>query len=88
MRIPESGQDGDAGRPLYVFTRRTEDGAIPLGDGTTIIYANALLEADGTAALAAIAAREENSLVLLTCENESAAGGYLNRRAVFAKPME
>ena len=39
-----AGDPFGAGRPLYVFTRRTEDGAIPLGDGTTIIYANALLE--------------------------------------------
>ena len=50
-RLPEvfsifivAGDPFGAGRPLYVFTRRTEDGAISLGDGTTIIYANALLE--------------------------------------------
>ena len=30
-------------RPLYVFTRRTEDG-VPLGDGTTIIYVNVLYQ--------------------------------------------
>ena len=27
----------------------------------------------------------EDALVLLTCENESASGGYLNRRVVFAR---
>ena len=30
-------------RPIYVFTRRTEDG-VPLGDGTTIIYVNVLYQ--------------------------------------------
>ena len=30
-------------RPLYVFTRRTEDG-IPLGDGTAIVYVNVLYQ--------------------------------------------
>ena len=37
--------------------------------------------------LAAIAGQEVNSLVLITCENESAEGGYLHRRAVFARPL-
>ena len=27
---------------------------------------------------------EENGLVLVTCENESPEGGYLNRRVIFA----
>ena len=37
--------------------------------------------------MAAIAEKEENTLVLITCENESARGGYLNRRVIFAKPV-
>jgi hypothetical protein len=37
--------------------------------------------------MASIAESEENTLVLITCENESADGGYLNRRVVFAKPV-
>ena len=40
---------------------------------------------DDMETLAAIAGQEENVLVLVTCENESAAGGYLDRRVVFAK---
>lgn len=32
----------------------------------------------------AVAAAGENTLVLVTCENESSEGGYLNRRVVFA----
>lgn len=50
------------------------------------VYANELLEPDDMQKLAAIAGQEENALVLVTCENEAAEGGYLNRRAVFAKP--
>ena len=50
------------------------------------VYANVLLEPDDIQKLAEIAGQEENSLVLVTCENESVEGGYLNRRVVFAKP--
>ena len=51
------------------------------------VYANELLAPDDMETLAAIAGQEENVLVLVTCENESADGGYLNRRAVFVKPV-
>lgn len=37
------------------------------------------------AALAAIAGLEENPLVLVTCENETLDGVYLNRRVIFAR---
>ena len=40
-----------------------------------------------TAFLLNTAGRAENTLVLLTCENESAEGGYLSRRVVFAEPV-
>ena len=50
------------------------------------VYANELLDADDTETLSAAALREKDTLVLITCENESAEGGYLNRRVVFAKP--
>ena len=36
-----AGDPFGAGKPIYVFTRRTEDG-LPLGDGTTIVYVNVL----------------------------------------------
>lgn len=29
----------------------------------------------------------ENTLVLVTCEDESVDGGYLNRRVIFADPI-
>ena len=51
------------------------------------VFANELLAPDDMEKIAAIAGNEENTLVLITCENESADGGYLNRRAVFAKPV-
>ena len=51
------------------------------------VYANELLLPDDMERLAAIAGQEEDALVLVTCENESIDGGYLNRRGVFAKPV-
>ena len=41
----------------------------------------------GFSAIASAAEDEPGSLILLTCENESVEGGYLNRRVVFAKPQ-
>ena len=51
------------------------------------VYANELLLPDDMERLAAIVGQEEDALVLVTCENESIDGGYLNRRVVFAKPV-
>lgn len=51
------------------------------------VYANELLEPNDMEKLASIAEQESNTLVLVTCENESVEGGYLNRRVVFAKPL-
>lgn len=50
------------------------------------VYANLLLDPDDLETMAALAGQEENALALVTCENESEAGTYLNRRVVFAKP--
>ncbi|MBQ6482245.1 MAG: class F sortase [Anaerolineaceae bacterium] len=52
------------------------------------VYANTLVEPDGFDEIGAIAREEPGSLILVTCENESVKGGYLNRRVVFARPME
>ena len=57
------------------------------GIRTFRVFANELLAPDDMEKMASIAEREENTLVLVTCENESADGGYLNRRAVFVKPV-
>ncbi len=58
-------------------------------DGLQIysVYANELLEPDDMQKMASIAQSEENSIILVTCENEMVEGGYMNRRAVFAKPQ-
>ena len=50
------------------------------------VFANELLAPDDMKTVASIASREADTLILITCENESAEGGYLNRRVVFAKP--
>jgi sortase (surface protein transpeptidase) len=52
------------------------------------VFANELLASDDMKRVNAVAGREANTLVLITCENESAEGGYLNRRVIFAKPAE
>lgn len=51
------------------------------------VYANELVGPYGFSAIASAAENEPGSLILLTCENESVEGGYLNRRVVFAKPQ-
>ena len=50
------------------------------------VFDNTLLAPGDMKAITEIAGREENSLILITCENESTEGGYLNRRVIFAKP--
>ena len=47
------------------------------------VYQSAKVPADGFAKIAGDV--KENALVLITCEDESADGGYLNRRVVLAE---
>jgi len=51
------------------------------------VFANELYGPDDFALVQQKAQENEKTLVLITCENESADGGYLNRRVVFAKPI-
>ena len=51
------------------------------------VYANELIMPDDFETLRRVAEQEPDSLVLITCENESVTGQYLNRRVVFAKPV-
>ncbi len=51
------------------------------------VYANELVEPDDMQKIESIAKSEKGSLILVTCENEALDGGYMNRRAVFAKPL-
>ena len=52
------------------------------------VYANELILPNDFDTLKLIAEKEADSLILVTCENESMEGKYLNRRAVFAKPAD
>ncbi len=61
----------------------TDDGGLKLYS----VYANELVEPDDFDKVASIAQQEENTLILVTCENESIEGGYLNRRVVFARQV-
>ena len=47
------------------------------------VYQNAKIPADGFAGIAG--GIKDNALVLITCEDESAGGGYLNRRVILAE---
>ena len=51
------------------------------------VYANKLMGPNDMGQVIALAEQVDNSLVLVTCENESVDGGYQNRRVVFAKPF-
>ncbi|HOP01891.1 MAG TPA: sortase [Flexilinea sp.] len=52
------------------------------------VYANELFGPDDFNLVRQKAEEFENTLVLITCENEAEDGGYLNRRIVFAKRSE
>ena len=51
------------------------------------VYANELIEPDDFGTIADIAEQNPGSLILVTCENESLDGTYLNRRVIFAEPL-
>ena len=65
-----------------IFVRSADDELMSF-----TVYANELVGPYGFSAIASAAENEPGSLILLTCENESVEGGYLNRRVVFAKPQ-
>ena len=49
------------------------------------VYGNYKIASNGFASIADEI--RENTLVLITCEDESVDGGYLNRRVIFAEPL-
>ena len=49
------------------------------------ISGNYKIDADGFASIAGDL--DENTLVMMTCEDEAVSGGYLHRRVIFADPM-
>ena len=69
--------------PNDLITVNSEDGTMKLFR----VYANELINANDVQKLEKTAEQEADSLVLITCENESVDGGYLDRRVIFAKPL-
>lgn len=53
---------------------------------TFVVYANELFAADDTEGLLSYA--RPGCMILITCEDESVDGGYLNRRVIFAEAKE
>lgn len=51
------------------------------------IYANEKVRENDFDIVEKIAAMFENSIIMITCENERIEGGYANRRIVAAKPL-
>lgn len=83
--------DTEYGPFALLGTLETDDLVTVADEGGSLklfrVYANELLAPDDMETMAAVARQEENALVLVTCENESEEGGYLDRRAIFAKPI-
>ncbi len=55
---------------------------------TFIVYANAKVSETDFETVDQIAASFEDTLIMITCEDEMISGGYANRRVVFAKPVD
>lgn len=51
------------------------------------VFANIKIAADDMAAVENLSAAYENSLILITCEDEKSEGGYASRRVIAAKPV-
>ena len=79
----------ETGPFLFIGTLETGDRLmISDRDGgllTWQVYGNHKIPADGFASIAGEV--RENALVLITCEDESIDGGYLNRRVILAEPV-
>ena len=69
--------------PNDLITVNSADGPMKLFR----VYANELIDENDVQKLTKVAEQEADSLVLITCENESVEGGYLDRRVIFAKPF-
>ena len=51
------------------------------------VYANEKIDADDTEGLDRISREYENSITLITCEDETENGEYANRRIIAARPL-
>ena len=54
---------------------------------TFSVFANEKIAADDMAEAERLSASRENSLILITCEDERPEGGYASRRILAAKPV-
>ncbi|MBQ6508664.1 MAG: class F sortase [Flexilinea sp.] len=69
----------EPGTKLFVMKKNNESISFT-------VICNELITAEDMAALETIANQSENTLTLLTCENELSGGGYANRRVIAAIP--
>ena len=75
----------------FLYIRTLEDGdriMVTNEDGTLLrysVYGNYRIASDDFASL--VGELHPNSLVLITCEDEAADGGYINRRIIFAEQL-
>ena len=53
---------------------------------TFVVYANEKFASDDIEGLASYV--KPGCMILITCEDESIEGGYINRRVIFAEPKE
>ena len=81
-----------AGPFLTIGTLETGDRIfVRKGDGTILtfeVYENRLVAPDEFETIETLTVPNPGSIVLVTCENESLDGGYTDRRAIFAKPVD
>ena len=79
----------EAGPFLFIREMEPNDRILitDAGDSMLIykVYGNYKIASDGFSEIAD--AVRENALVLITCEDESISGGYLNRRVILAEPL-
>lgn len=77
-----------AGPFLFIKTMKTGDRIMVTEADNTMriyrVYGSYKIAANGFASIEEDL--RENMLVLITCEDESVSGGYLNRRVIFAEP--
>lgn len=75
----------------FLFLSKLEDGDLLMVNDrfdriqVFRVFGNYKIASDGFASI--VPELKDNALVLITCEDESVDGGYLNRRVVLAKPL-
>ena len=79
----------EAGPFLFISTLETNDRLFITDADQTLksfkVYGNYKIPTDGFSAISGFL--KENTLVLITCEDESVDGEYINRRVIFAEPL-